>query len=46
MKQLDRIVKMNFDDITDETVSLILAEDIPEQENQKAEVKMKIGFCA
>lgn len=47
MAQLDRLVKMDFEDVTEEAVKTITAEDIvmPEAIAQKHK-NIKLGFCA
>jgi Cdc6-like AAA superfamily ATPase len=46
MAQADRLLKMEFDRITDEDVFTLVAEDFQLSEDVKPEKVVQIGFCA
>ncbi len=46
MAQANRLVKMNFDNITDECLTTIIADDIEAPKEKLQEKAVKIGFCA
>lgn len=46
ISQANRIIKMDIEKITDEELVTIIAEDLEEQNTQKDEKVIKIGFCA
>ena len=45
MNQASRLIEMDFDDISDEAIATIIAEDIDLPRLEKKKAEKKIGFC-